>query len=532
MSQPIEPVDVPRATDPTDTETLVTASGLQSSAMRASLWTAIQAMIGLPLSVVVNLVVARTLGPHGFGLVASYMAAYGLVLIVLNAGISDATIQWGAAAYARGDRTELLAICRRCAGFHLLFEAPLSIVAALFLLRHESLTTQVVAAVAIALTMACGTTTVALTAVSMNTRLAKLNIVVGFSIQLAVLTAAVQSHAPGPTWAARIALSTLAPLGAVLLAPADIRRATFAPLIPRGWPPGFARYGVRTLVAGLVTTLVFSRCEILVLDAYGETASAGLFALAAGLASQMTAPVDAMLGPLIPAAASLVEIGRERAAPAVLKGIRLSALATAPIATLAIPSLAVLTPVLYGGRFASTGALLVSLAAVSCLQSVLHPVTAFVAALRRPLLVLAINAAALAADLLLVVALVPAFGAVGAVVGNSAGQLISLAVSLWVLRANLSLGLREAASALIPFVGVAAASITGAVLGIVLRDHGASAVLAAVAGVAFATVVGAVVARAAGGIVTNTDLAGVQSALPRAAAPVVSTVGALGLVRR
>ena len=84
-------------------------------------------------------------------------------------------------------------------------------------------------------------------------------------------------------------------------------RAAFKPLRPFRWPPGFSRYSSRVLVAGLVTTLVFSRCEILVLDAYGAAAAAGAFALAAGLASQITAPIDAMLGPLIPAAASLIE---------------------------------------------------------------------------------------------------------------------------------------------------------------------------------------------------------------------------------
>ena len=146
--------------------------------------------------------------------------------------------------------------------------------------------TQVVAAAASGVTMLLGTTVVMLTAMSLTAPLAKLNLAVGLGVQLAVVTSAAESHAAGPTFAARLALSVLAPVGATFLAPSEIRRAAFKPILPRNWPPGFARYSRRTLVAGLVTTLVFSRCEILVLDAYGDIAAAALFALAAGLAAQ------------------------------------------------------------------------------------------------------------------------------------------------------------------------------------------------------------------------------------------------------
>ncbi|MGZ4517585.1 MAG: hypothetical protein ACXVXN_06640 [Mycobacteriaceae bacterium] len=53
------------------------------------------------------------------------------------------------------------------------------------------------------------------------------------SVQLAVVTAVVQSHSAGPTWLARLALTTLGPLLAVAIAPKDIRWASLRPLLPR-----------------------------------------------------------------------------------------------------------------------------------------------------------------------------------------------------------------------------------------------------------------------------------------------------------
>lgn len=499
--------------------------------MRASWWTAVQAVIGLPLAFGVNLVVARTLGPHGYGLVASYIAAYALILAVLNGGISDATIQWGAAAHARGDRAQLLEICRRCAGFHILVEGPLGAIAAAVMLRNESAWVQIVGAASVAVTMVVGTTVVLMTAMSMNAPLAKLNLVVGVALQLSVVTAAVQTHAAGPTWVARVAVSALVPIGALVIAPRDILRASFSPLLPHRWPDGFAGYSVRTLIAGLVASLVFSRSEVLVLDGYGKAAAAGVFALAAGLAGQITAPVDAMLGPLIPAAASLVAVGRERAAHAILRGMRLSGLITMPILATTVPAVAVLTPVIYGDRFGVTGALFISLGVVSCLQSVLHPVTAFLAALRRPLLVLGINGAALAVDLILVLILAPVIGASGAVVGNSAGQLVSLAAASWVLRRHLQVGVRASAEALLPFALASAWVTCIATAGVIARNETVNIATATLLAVALALVGSLAVIRTCGGLVTEQDLAAVDAGFPRGAQLRSRLARRLGVVR-
>jgi O-antigen/teichoic acid export membrane protein len=300
------------------------------------------------------------------------------------------------------------------------------------------------------------------------------------------------------------------------------------PLLPTGWPKGFVSYSVRTLVAGLVASLVFSRCEVLVLDAYGLVGQAGLFALAAGIAGQITAPIDAMLGPLVPAAASLVATDEARAAFAIQRGVRLSALVTVPVLALVVPTLALLTPVIYGGRFHGVGLMFVALGLVSCVQSALHPATAFLGAVRRPLTVLGFNAMALVVDLTVVVLLAPMIGASAAVIATSAGQLTSLMLGIELLRRRLAMPVRPIIAAMRPLVLVSlvAAGSVALVLELPVGAIPGSAMALALAATGTWLVV-----RLSGGIVPQSDLDAVAAALPSRLQVATTVARRLGLVR-
>lgn len=525
VTTPGQPVEAGRADDSP------TTADLQVRAMHGSWWTAVQALIGLPVTVVVNLVVARTLGPHGYGTLASYLTAYALIFALVSGGVSDATVQWGAAAYARGDRPDLRSITRRCAGYHVYIKAPLAAFAAFFLLGAAPLKVQLLGALAVGVTMLLDTPGVVLTAMSYNAVLAKLVLVGSIAVQLSVVTAAVQSHEAEPTWVARMAAGWLVPLLTFVVAPRDIRRASVRPSFPLRWPTGFWSYALLTMVAGVLTSLVFSRSELLVLDAYGQTANAGVFALAAGLAGQITAPIDAMLGPLLPAAAALLAIDRTRAAAAVERGLRLSTLALSPLALVAIPAVAILIPSLYGSRFGTSGDLFVALAAVSCLQSVLHPVTAFMIALRMPRAMLLINGCSLIVDLGLVFALAPSLGATGAVIGNVAGQIFSLTAASALLSRHLDVDLSAMTSAVAPFGGAVLIASAAAASGLWAHAHGVDVAIAVLGAVGSGAVIAMLAVRAVRGIVTDADLASVTDAFPRFAPTIRAVCCGLGLIR-
>jgi O-antigen/teichoic acid export membrane protein len=196
-----------------------------------------------------------------------------------------------------------------------------------------------------------------------------------------------------------------------------------------------------------------------------------------------------------------------------------------------VPGIAILAPRIYGNDFQATGALFIGLGVVSCLQSVLHPITAFAGALRRPLLILAATTVGLVFDLGLVLAFVPPFGAAGAVVGNCAGQLVALTGFTWILRRHLNLSVQATAHALLPFVAVlvwvacvSAAAVVAQSSGLDLVAVTAGAILIAAAGSVLAI-------RLVGGLVTDEDLAAVDASFPRAANHLRFLVGKLGLVR-
>jgi O-antigen/teichoic acid export membrane protein len=520
------PVD-PAAQDPAVRTTEV----IRTDAVRGTWWTAINASLGIPLSVVANLFVARSLGPDGFGRLASYMTAYSIILVALSAGVGTATVQWGAAAYARGDKKDFLDLARRCTGLHMVTAGPIGAAVAVVILHDESVTIRLVAGVAVGLTMAFGSANVVLTAMAMNAKLAIVNLVVNVGLQASVVTAAVATGDPGPVWVARLLVMLLLAVGGLGLTDPVVRRACLHPLLRRPWPTGFAAFSAKTLVSTVVGALVFSRIEVLILNGYGEAVAAGLFALAAGFATQITAPIDAMLGPLLPSAAALLAVDRERAAAFVVRGLRLSAFITTAILVLAVPSVTLLTPLVYGRDFEGAGKLFIALAITSCVQTVLHPMTAFVVALRRPMTVLAICVGALVLDVLLVIVLLSRYGAGAAVVGSCVGQLFALYGTVVLVKVVMNVDFGACAGSFAAF-GVNAL-ITAAASWLCLDwQLSGGNVLAGMATATVVSVVGAlVVLRVFPSVLKAEDIAPVTKTFPRIMNPAVAALTRLGYVR-
>ena len=106
--------------------------------IRGSLWTLVAAVTGLPLAFVVNLVVARALDPSGLGTLATYAAAVGVAMTVINLGISQSTVQWIAEMRYRDVESKRLHLIRNCVGYHAFIEGPAVAVIVFFLLRSAT----------------------------------------------------------------------------------------------------------------------------------------------------------------------------------------------------------------------------------------------------------------------------------------------------------------------------------------------------------------------------------------------------------
>jgi O-antigen/teichoic acid export membrane protein len=365
---------------------------------------------------------------------------------------------------------------------------------------------------------------------SRTATVARVALAANVALQVAVASAAAASHSGYVAWAVRVVVVNAMPVALLVLLPGELRSAVLRPLAPRGWPNGFLPYAVKVAAGALMALLVFSRSEIFVLQADHLALSAGVYALAFGLAAQMTAPVDALLGPMLPAAASLAAAAPERLAGAVLRGLRFTSLAAGVIAALAVPPVSVLVVSVYGTRFERVSQLLLPLALVSCVQSLNHPVTAFLYGLRRVGAILAINSVAVALDLAIAIATIGRLHEWGAVIANAAAQLVSLTVAAIVLKRQLDLpGSALAASVRTFAVGVAAAAAGWGVANVLLPASVPVAAAAAV-GLLAGAVVFAGALRLWRAPLTPDDVGVLAQGMPRGLRrPAVRTLGLLGV---
>jgi O-antigen/teichoic acid export membrane protein len=454
---------------------------LQSRAIRGSIWTALHTLISVPVAFVANAVVAQVLGPASYGELAFFTLSLSVLVLVSNAGFSDGVIQWGAAAEASGRRADADRLLRKSLGFHVLIQFPLLVLAVLLLAHDEPGWVVVALLVSVAIPAFAGSSSLALTIENRTAAAARLVMVTNLALQASLVVAALVAKTAAGVWATRsVVAGALVPFNFLLLDKS--RRRTARQLeLPRQMPEGFWRYALGACGAAVIGTLVFSRSEIFILQAFPDPVALGLFALAFGISVQVTAPVDALLGPLIPATAGLMSSAGNTAARAVRRALRFSALAAGFILACVVPPLYCLLATIYGEEYADAAALFAVLAAVSCLRSCFNPLVAFAHARRESGALMRIYGLSLALDIAVAVPTIALFGVWGAVAGNAASQLLSFAI---LVRREAARHQQAIAWVLSPLRGWLAA-VGALVISIILGELAPSPLLAAlVAGVA------------------------------------------------
>jgi O-antigen/teichoic acid export membrane protein len=399
---------------------------LKRDLIRGSLWTLLSAVVMVPMAFAANLVLAHELHPAGLGRLATYIVAFSLATAVVNLGVSDATVQWLAEARALGAFDAEQSLIRRCAGYHSFIEGPIVAGLAVVLLHSAGWPAAIAASAAVWLTQIAGTSSVILTATARNALVAKLTLATAMAVQVTVVAAAVARHSAPFTYACQLIAATLAPLVCIVVLSRVERQSVLNPTLRGQNPPGFNRYGVSACAGALVSSLVFGRSELLVLQANGKLLAAGLFAVATGIASQITIPMDALMGPLVPTAAGLVAAAPGRALPVLQRSLRISSLLGALTAAVVVPAGYVLIPFAFGSGFTAAKDGFVVLGLASCLQSVVVPVSAFAFATRSAAAVLRADLACLIVDAGLAFGLIPVIGLNGAVIASASAQVLSL----------------------------------------------------------------------------------------------------------
>jgi O-antigen/teichoic acid export membrane protein len=402
------------------------AAELQRRAVSGSTWTAIATFVSLPIAFVANAIVARSLGVSSYGHLAFLTAALGLTFTFANVGFSIAVIQKGSRAEAGGRRGEADDLLRRSLGFHTIVELPILVAVALALTLNDPWWEVVALTTAVVLSCVLSGAALSVTIENRTAAAARLAMVVNLVLQGASVSVALLTASASAVWVVRTLVPALGLGLTFLLLDSKRRRTALHPRLPSALGAAFWRYSLLSWAAGLVALLVYSRSEIFLLEAFHQTEALGLFALAFGLSQVITAPADAMLHALLPAVAGVLSSWPERSQQAFERSTRVSALVCGGLAAVLVPTLVFAVPLIYGQSFMSSAWLFAPLALVSIFQSVNNPVVAFANARQRGGLLLKVNAAALIVDVAIAVALIPLFGAWGAVVANVAGQLVGL----------------------------------------------------------------------------------------------------------
>jgi O-antigen/teichoic acid export membrane protein len=459
-SERADPTD---AADASASEATVTVQDLQTRAVRGSLWTILHVAISTPVAVAANALVARSLGVVNYGSLAVLTLAAALALSISDLGVTEATVQWGAAAHSKGNRQFVAELLQKALGFHLLVQLPVVAVVLAVVARGENLPLLGALLGGTMISVCLSSVGLAIGIENKTAGAAKVAIVNNLVIQAAVSMVAVLSKSPILVWATRsVAANALFPAYLILLPP-RMRRIVVCPAWPNRLPPGFWRFAILTSLGGLLSLLVFSRTELLVLDWAGAAAAAGLFALAFGLSAQISAPIDALLGPLNPAIAGIVATRPDLIHRTMVRVTRLSGLLGAAV-VLALPLVYAVIPVLYGSQYRGAALAFVVLGASSCLQSTINPLLAFNRARHASHAMLGIYGAALVANVGPALMLIPRYGLWGAVVANTCGQIVVVGGLLRAESRAWAVQTRELIRILVPFAASALFVILGAFL--------------------------------------------------------------------
>jgi O-antigen/teichoic acid export membrane protein len=413
-------------------------------------WTLAAAAIGVPVAFAANLVLSRTLGPNGFGQLAYYALVLAVVTQLVHAGVGSAAIQWGAEYASRGQFTEVRRILGSSAGWHIIVQAPVTIIAALWLLHGSSLALKIAAASALAVPSILGGAALTLTVLNRTHHAAQVALPSAIAVSAASVIAAETSHRADVVWVVALCASGLFIFANLIVLGRQDRRLGLSIRLPRGMPDGFWRYSASAGATSVLALVVSNRSEILLLKVAASRTDVGVFALAYGVAAVLTAPVDTLLGPLAPAAAGLFASHPQTLDRALHRAIRFTALGAGAVLAALVAPLSALFHLLYGPAFHRAGVAFVPLAIMSCIVSGLAPLSAFAAATRSPQTVLRANVIALIVDVILSLAFIPLIGLAGAVIANCGTSLVLVAVVAVSSRHRLSV--RQLAETALPIV--------------------------------------------------------------------------------
>lgn len=387
---------------------------LSQRVIHGAAWSTVVTVVSVPVIVLTTVVVARALGPAGFGAFAFYTFTTGLVFGLSELGLGESLIQKGARAIGRNDPDALLRAVRSASSLSLL-RIPIVVVAGFLLL--PGILAPSLYALSVVSTLGFIGPSYYLVASSDLAVPSKVRVLSTLLTSAGSMATAVLTERADLTFAAAslgLHITTALQLFGV---PRALRRQILSPgriELERS----DLSFGLATFANGQLSGFVFGRSELLFFPAVAEVAR-GTFAAAQTIAARSTLLLDSVFGAL-PTAMSTAG-GRSQ--EALTEAFRRVGAVTLLLMALVAPLLTVLVvsvaPPAFGGGYEAVAELSLALTAVSLWQTGTAPLTLVRYANRqiKPLLL----AGGLSAVFNLVSAylLVPRYGAAGAVASNA-----------------------------------------------------------------------------------------------------------------
>lgn len=505
-----------------------TRRGVGEGLISGTAWTALHVVVSVPIAFLVNVLVARSLGVVDYGRLAILTMVLALATAAASSGVGAALMQFVTKASEAGRHREVSRLVSGAQGYNLMIAAP--VVAVIVALVVDVSWPFVVLAVVFGVfgpaLLQVGP--VLLASQHRSDRSAQLAMVSNVLIQAAVVTSVLVHPTAGAVWASRVAAT-----GALMVLPflalsRSLRRAALHPSWPWSLPRTFWAFAVPTGLATLLSQIVTDRVQVFVLEWFADQSAVGLFALAFGLAAQILAPVQAAVGPMLPAFAVLRHRGAAEARDGLLRVTRVASVITGSVLSVGVPALAGLIPWIYGQEYASSAHYFVVMAFAAGVAVVGSGAYASLMARLRGASYLLINGAALVIMLILAVVAIPLLGAWGAVVSMVGGTSVR-ALSMVVLEVrHHRVASAQMATSLLPMI--VATMCTVLVWFVVVRFVQAPEWLSGVIGCALSFGLFALVLRVTHCGLELRDREALLSVVPLGSRPLVN--GGLKLVSR
>lgn len=455
---------------------------IQSRAANGIAWTMIHAVATIPLAFLGNLIIARTLQSEGYGELAFLTTVMMIAFAAVQFGVSDAVMQHGAAAHARGDGAAVRFLLSASQGFRLLVTIPLLTAAVLVIGQDAPPWLLAVAIVfGVVIPSAAGGSGIALSIENKTGPMARIALLSNILTQVLAVFAVLAAQSADAVWATRIAVACVPFVLFLVPLSAKYRWSVIRPALPRGLPSGFWRFALPAWGSSLIGLLVTMRTEVILLTWFSSAAEVGIYALAVGVSGYVFAPAGALTGPLLPALAALRAVDETAMSRAFDRTIRVSSVVSGGLAAFGLPILGALLPTLYGASFAPAVLPMIVLGGVGALSAMAAPVVAFTLARLSSSRLLVINIAALVINVGAAFALIPIAGVWGAVIANSLGVVVRLVLIVGGERRALRMSVAHVGRLILP-VALATLSVAiGWALGIAFA--GEPLIRAGVAGV-------------------------------------------------